>query len=189
MKRRAVIAIATIVGILIVDQATKLLVRTSMHLHETIDVLPWFKICYIENNGMALGMEIGSKLFLTIFRIVAIALIGYYLYGQVKAKTRTGYIVCLAMVVAGAAGNVIDCMFYGLIFDYAPFMMGRVVDMLYFPLIVGAWPSWVPILGGQEFIFFSPIFNIADACITVSVFLLIIFYRKEVGSIQLKVKK
>lgn len=173
-------------AILIADQAVKIGVKTTMHLHEVIDVLPWFKICFIENNGMALGMEIGSKLVLSLFRIVAIGLISYYLYTQVKAKARMGYIICLAMVVAGAAGNIIDCMFYGIIFDYAPFLMGRVVDMLYFPLVAWTWPSWLPLWGGQECIFFSPVFNIADASITVSVALLLLFYRKEIANIQIK---
>ena len=156
----------------------------------------------IENNGMAYGMQIGSKLALSLFRVAAIALLGYYIWQQVRRKVRTGYVVCLSMVLAGAAGNLIDCMFYGLCFDasgyfavsqyvgfgngYAPFLMGKVVDMFYFPLIVTTWPQWVPMVGGEEFIFFSPVFNFADACISVGVVLLILFYRKEISQISLK---
>lgn len=173
-----------------------------MTLHETISVTSWFKICFIENNGMAYGMELGSKLFLSIFRILAISVGVYYIYLQINKKARFGYVACLAMVIAGALGNVIDCMFYGLVFNasseyytsfvvpfgtgYAPFLMGKVVDMFYFPLIVTTWPEWVPVYGGSEFIFFSPIFNFADASISVGVALLLIFYRKELSSITLK---
>lgn len=195
-------AILLVIAILLIDQAIKIWVKTSLTLHESITILPWFKICFIENNGMAYGMEIGSKLVLSVFRMIAICAIGYYLYRQVVKKARTGYIVCLSMVIAGALGNVIDCMFYGLIFNassdyytsyfvpfgtgYAPFLMGKVVDMFYFPLIVTTWPDWMPIWGGDEFIFFSPIFNFADASISVGVVLLLLFYRKELGQISLK---
>lgn len=195
-------AVIMIIAILLIDQIIKVWVKTNMMLHECITVTSWFKICFIENNGMAYGMEIGSKLVLSIFRIIAIGVIGYYLYLQVKQKARTGYIVCLAMVIAGAFGNVIDSMFYGLIFNassefytaylvpfgtgYAPFLMGKVVDMFYFPIIVTTWPDWIPFCGGKDFIFFSPIFNFADACITVGVILLLIFYRKEISSISFK---
>ena len=110
-------AIFIIIAILLVDQVLKIWVKTHMTLHETITITNWFKICFIENNGMAYGMEIGSKVALTLFRIIAIAFIGYYLYLQVRQQAKSGYIVCLAMVVAGAVGNVIDCMFYGLIFS------------------------------------------------------------------------
>lgn len=195
-------AILLVIAILLIDQTIKIWVKTNMTLHESITVLPWFKICFIENNGMAYGMEIGSKVVLSVFRIIAICVIGYYLYRQVVKKARTGYIICLSMVIAGALGNVIDCMFYGLVFNasseyytsyfvpfgtgYAPFLMGKVVDMFYFPLIVTIWPDWMPVWGGDDFIFFSPIFNFADACISVGVVLLLLFYRKELGQISLK---
>lgn len=195
-------AVIIIIAILLIDQIIKVWVKTNMTLHECITIASWFRICFIENNGMAYGMELGSKLVLSVFRIIAIGAIGYYLYLQVKRKARTGYIICLAMVIAGAFGNVIDCMFYGLIFNasseyytsyivpfgtgYAPFLMGKVVDMFYFPLIVTTWPDWVPFCGGNDFVFFSPIFNFADACITVGVVLLLLFYRKEISSISFK---
>ena len=129
-------------------------------------------------------------------------LLGYFIWLQVRKKAKTGYIVCLVMILAGAAGNLIDCMFYGLVFNasspyytsffvpfgtgYAPFLMGKVVDMFYFPLIVTTWPQWVPMVGGEEFIFFSPVFNFADSCISVGVVLLLLFYRKEISQITLK---
>lgn len=195
-------AVIIVIAILLIDQILKIWVKTNMHLHECITITDWFKICFIENKGMAFGMEIGSKLVLSLFRIVAVSVIGYYIYLQVKQKARTGYIVCLAMVMAGAMGNIIDCMFYGLIFNassefytsyfvpfgegYAPFLMGKVVDMFYFPLIVSSWPDWMPMVGGEDFVFFSPIFNFADASISVGVVLLLLFYRKELSKLSLK---
>ena len=195
-------AVIIVIAILLVDQIIKVWVKTHMHLHECIAITDWFKICFIENKGMAFGMEIGSKLVLSVFRIFAVCVIGYYIYLQVKQKVRTGYIICLSMVLAGALGNIIDCMFYGLIFNasspfyvsyfvpfgdgYAPFLMGKVVDMFYFPLIVTTWPDWLPIVGGDDFVFFSPIFNFADASISVAVVLLLVFYRRELSSITLR---
>ena len=195
-------AIFIIIAILLVDQVLKIWVKTHMTLHETITITNWFKICFIENNGMAYGMEIGSKVALTLFRIIAIAFIGYYLYLQVRQQAKSGYIVCLAMVVAGAVGNVIDCMFYGLIFSassefytsffvpfgsgYSSFLTGKVVDMFYFPIIETTWPQWVPFAGGDDFVFFSPVFNFADSSISVGVILLILFCRKEISHISIK---
>ena len=160
-------AVIIVIAILLVDQIIKVWVKTHMHLHECIAITDWFKICFIENKGMAFGMEIGSKLVLSVFRIFAVCVIGYYIYLQVKQKVRTGYIICLSMVLAGALGNIIDCMFYGLIFNasspfyvsyfvpfgdgYAPFLMGKVVDMFYFPLIVTTWPDWIPFVGGDVY--------------------------------------
>lgn len=202
--RRGWTAVSIIAAILIIDQIIKIWVKTSMTLHEQIDILSWFKIVFIENNGMAYGMEIGSKLVLSLFRIIAIAVLGYYIYGQVKRQARWGYIICLSMVIAGAAGNLLDSMFYGLVFNassefytsywvpfgtgYAPFLMGKVVDMFYFPLIVTTWPDWMPFVGGNPYVFFSPIFNFADASISVGVVLLLIGYRKEIGELSLKKK-
>ncbi|MDE6354646.1 MAG: lipoprotein signal peptidase [Prevotella sp.] len=198
-------AILLVIAILLIDQVIKIWVKTNMTLHESVQITDWFKICFIENNGMAYGMEIGSKLLLSIFRIIMIGVLGYYLYLQVKKKARTGYIVCLSMVVAGAVGNMIDCMFYGLIFNassdfytsyfvpfgsgYAPFLMGKVVDMFYFPLIVTTWPQWMPFVGGEDFIFFSPIFNFADASISVGFVLLLLFFREELSTISLQGSK
>jgi signal peptidase II len=196
------LATLIIVAILLIDQAIKIWVKTSMTLHESIHVTDWFYITFIENMGMAFGMQLGSKIVLTLFRVVAISVLGYYIWQQVKSNARTGYIVCLSMVLAGAAGNLIDCMFYGMIFNesspyylsyfvdfgtgYAPFLMGKVVDMFYFPLIETEWPTWMPFVGGQHFVFFSPVFNFADASISVSVVLLLLFYREEISKITLK---
>ena len=190
-------AVIIVIAILLVDQIIKIWVKTHMHLHECIAITDWFKICFIENKGMAFGMEIGSKLVLSVFRIFAVCVIGYYIYLQVKQKVRTGYIICLSMVLAGALGNIIDCMFYGLIFNasspfyvsyfvpfgdgYAPFLMGKVVDMFYFPLIVTTWPDWIPFVGGDDFVFFSPIFNFADSCITCGIIVLMLFYSRYVN--------
>ena len=196
------LAVILVVLILVIDQFIKIWVKTNMTLHESIRIADWFYISFIENNGMAYGMQIGSKLALSLFRVAAIGLLAYYLWLQVHNKARTGYIVCLAMVLAGAVGNLIDCMFYGMMFNassphylsyfvpfgsgYAPFLMGRVVDMFYFPLIVTTWPDWVPYWGGDEFVFFSPVFNFADANISVGVVLLLLFYHKEISQISLK---
>ena len=196
------LATIVVVSAIMIDQLIKVWVKTNMTLHESIRIFDWFYISFIENNGMAYGMQIGSKLVLSLFRVAAISLLVYYLWLQVRKKARIGYIICLSMVLAGAIGNLIDCMFYGLVFNasseaytsyivpfgtgYAPFLMGKVVDMFYFPLIVTTWPEWVPFWGGDEFIFFSPVFNYADANISVGVVLLLLFYRKEISQISLK---
>lgn len=199
---RGRMAVLIVMAILLVDQAIKIWVKTNMTLHESIYITDWFQICFIENNGMAYGMELGSKVVLSLFRLILIGAIGYYTYLQVQKKARPGYIACLAMVIAGALGNIFDCMFYGLMFSassdfytsyivpfgtgYAPFLMGKVVDMFYFPLIVTTWPQWVPFVGGEQFVFFSPIFNFADASISVGFVLVMLFYRKELVQITLK---
>lgn len=188
--------------LLTIDQLIKVEVKTTMCLHESIRITDWFYISFIENNGMAYGMTFINKLVLSLFRLIAISLLGYYLYKQVVHHARYIYVVCLSLVLAGAVGNLIDCMFYGLIFNasspyyvsyivpfgqgYAPFLMGKVVDMFYFPLIVTTWPSWIPYWGGQEFVFFSPVFNFADACISVGFVLLLLFCRTELSQITLK---
>jgi signal peptidase II len=202
IAKRGWLAAFIVVAILVTDQVIKIWVKTHMTLHEQIEILSWFKIVFIENNGMAYGMEIGSKLVLSLFRVVAVSVLGYYIAQQVRKQARYGYIICLSMVMAGAAGNIFDSMFYGLIFNassefytsyfvpfgtgYAPFLMGKVVDMFYFPLIVTTWPDWVPVYGGQPYVFFSPIFNFADASISVSVVLVLLFYRKEISEITIK---
>ena len=195
------LATLIVIAILLIDQAIKIWVKTSMSLHESIHITDWFYITFIENMGMAFGMQLGSKIVLSLFRVVAISALTYYIWLEVKRKSRTGYIVCLAMVLAGAIGNLIDCLFYGLIFNesspfyvsyfvpfgtgYAPFLMGKVVDMFYFPLIETEWPMWMPFVGGEHFVFFSPVFNFADASISVSVVLLLLFYRQEISRISL----
>lgn len=196
------LAVGIVIAILIIDQLIKIWVKTNMHMHESIHITDWFYITFIENMGMAFGMQIGSKILLSLFRMVAIAVLSYYIWQQIRKNVRMGYLVCLAMILAGAAGNLIDCMFYGLCFTsssefytsylvpfgsgYAPFLMGKVVDMFYFPLIETDWPQWMPFVGGDHFVFFSPVFNFADASISVGVVLLLLFYRKEISEISLK---
>jgi signal peptidase II len=182
--------------VLFVDQASKIYVKLNFSLGEHVDVLSWFKIYFIENNGMAFGMEIIGKLFLTLFRIIAVIALAYYIRMLVKKQVRNGYILAVALVLAGAAGNIIDSLFYGLIFDasnylgpvasifpsgggYAGLFYGKVVDMLYFPIIKNA--------EGQT-IFFSPIFNVADSAISVAVGTILIFFRKELNE-SLETKK
>ena len=181
-----------VIAILAIDQIIKIEVKTSMCLGESIRLTDWFYINFIENKGMAYGMSFMPKILLSVLRLVAISVIGWYIYLVVREKGRTLYIALLAMIVAGAAGNVIDCMFYGLIFNasspfyvsyfvpfgtgYADFLMGKVVDMFYFPLIVTTWPQWVPFYGGEEFIFFSPVFNFG-------VVLMLLFCRKDMEGI------
>ena len=202
--RRGCLAVLIVLAVLVVDQIVKIWVKTHMTLHEQIEVLSWFKILFIENNGMAYGMELGPKVVLSVFRIVAVCILGWYIVRQVRQRARWGYIACLALIMAGAAGNIVDSMFYGLIFNasseyyvsyfvpfgtgYASFLTGKVVDMLYFPLIVTSWPEWVPVVGGNPFVFFSPVFNIADSSISVGVVALLLFYRREIGELSLKKK-
>ncbi len=194
------IALLLVVLILVVDQLIKLSVKTNMRLGDMIRVTQWFYIDFVENNGMAYGMTFVNKLFLSLFRIVAVGFIGWYLYKVLHRQHRLGYVLCLSMILAGAAGNIFDSMFYGIFFTestpydvaqivgpgqgYAPFLEGKVVDMFYFPLIVTHWPQWVPVWGGEQFIFFSPVFNFADANISVGVILLLLFFRKDLENVK-----
>ena len=203
-KLQLLIAVAITLLILVIDQVIKIEVKTSMTLHESIRITDWFYILFIENNGMAWGMSIMPKVALSLFRFAAIFVIGYYIVRRILAGARTLYIILLSMVLAGAAGNLIDCLFYGLIFSgastnyvsyfvpfgtgYAPLLEGKVVDMFYFPLIVSKYPEWFPMWGGEPFIFFSPVFNFADASISVSVVALLIFCRKELQEITFSSK-
>jgi signal peptidase II len=167
--------------IIIADQVIKIWVRQHMYLGEEIHFLgSRGMLHYTENNGMAFGMEFGGelgKLALTLFRIGAVVAIGYGLIYLIKNKYHRGLILNVAMIFAGALGNIIDSTFYGVIYHYAPIFHGRVVDMFYFPLISGNFPSWVPVWGGQDFIFFRPVFNLADAAISVGVILILIYQK------------
>ena len=200
-KQKGIVVFVIVALLLAIDQIIKIEVKTNMRLHESIQITNWFYITFIENNGMAYGMTLINKLVLSIFRICAIGVLIFYLYKQIVNNARMTYVILLALVTAGALGNLIDCMFYGLIFNasspfytsyfvnfgdgYAPFLMGKVVDMFYFPLIVTTWPEWMPVLGGDEFIFFSPVFNFADSCISVGMVLLLIFCRNELSTLSL----
>ena len=193
MKRSLLIIFA----VLLLDQVFKIWIKTHMYLGQEFHVFGnWFLIHFTENNGMAFGLEFGGKfgkLLLSIFRIALVFGIGWYLFRLVKTKAHPGLIACFSLIFAGAIGNIIDSVFYGLIFSegnaglsqlfshdggYAKLFHGRVVDMLYFPLFEGHFPSWFPIWGGQDFLFFREVFNIADSSITIGVTLLLIFQRK-----------
>lgn len=196
-KRKGLVAVGVILLVLVIDQVSKIWIKTSMELYDMIHITDWFKIYFVENNGMAFGIEAGGKLFLSLFRIVAVGFIIYYLIRLIKENYSTGFIACIALILAGASGNIIDSIFYGAIFDasypghissfvpfgqgYASVLHGKVVDMLYFPLIEGTYPDWIPFLGGQEFLFFRFIFNIADSAISVGVVLLLLFYRNTLS--------
>lgn len=195
--KKGIIAIAVIFLVLLVDQISKIWVKSNMALYDMIEVTSWFKIYFVENNGMAFGIEAIGKLFLSVFRIIAVAAIIVYLTRLVKQNYKSGFIICIALILAGASGNIIDSVFYGAFFEasyqghiasavpygegYASLLHGKVVDMLYFPLIEGTFPKWVPFVGGNDFLFFRFIFNIADSAITAGVALLIIFYRKTLS--------
>lgn len=175
--------------VLIIDQTVKIYIKLHFSLYEQVSVFGWFKIFFVENNGMAFGMEIIGKLFLTLFRIAAVVALSFYIRNLIRKNIRPGYILTVSLVLAGAAGNIIDSVFYGVIFSasnamapaatlfpagggYAPLFYGKVVDMLYFPLIKNA---------AGETLFFSPVFNVADSAITVAIALIILFYRKELN--------
>lgn len=182
--------------LVVIDQIIKILVKTNMQIGEHFNVIGnWFQIFFIENEGMAFGMKFGGmagKFCLSLFRIILFGLLFWWISSLSRKSVTpdggkallpdgktpvvpTGVLVGLTLIAAGAMGNLIDCLFYGLIFDYAPFMFGRVVDMLYFPLIDTVWPTWMPFVGGERFLFFAPIFNFADSCVSVGAIYLLIF--------------
>lgn len=187
---------ALIFIILLIDQLIKVWVKTNMYLGEEFTLFGnWGKIHFTENKGMAFGLNFGDgtgKLLLSLFRIVAVSIIGYYLYTLIRDKAHKGLIYSIALVLSGAIGNIIDSIFYGVLFSdsinriaeflpasggYADFFHGKVVDMFYFPIIQGYAPDWVPYLGGEYYIFFRPVFNFADAAITIGVFAIIVFQK------------
>lgn len=182
-------SILLILVILLVDQAVKFYVKLNFMLGESVDVFGWFQILFVENNGMAFGMEIFGKLFLTLFRIVAVSALGYVIYKLIKQNAKAGFILSISLLLAGAAGNIFDSVFYGLLFSdsmhhvatflpveggYSSVFYGKVVDMLYFPIIKDS---------AGETLFFSPVFNIADASISVAVGIILLFYRKDLNEL------
>ena len=189
-----------VIAVLVIDQIIKIWVKTHMYWHESIKITDWFYIYFTENNGMAFGMEIFNKFFLTGFRIIAAIAIAWLLIQYVKKNYKTGFLVCVSLILAGAIGNIIDCVFYGEIFSesthsqiatfvpfgegYSELFYGKVVDMFYFPIIETNWPEWMPFVGGEHFIFFSPIFNFADAAISCGIIALILFYGKYLSNIM-----
>lgn len=202
-QHKGLLALGVILLVIILDQALKIWIKTHFYLGEEYVITSWFRLYFIENNGMAFGMELGSKLFLSVFRIfLAIGLIWYLWKLRTNTTVKTGYVVCVALITAGAIGNIIDCMLYGLIFNnpippqvatlfppeggYATLFHGRVVDMLYFPLFSFTWPQWMPWVGGEHFLFFQPVFNLADAAISVGIILVLLFYTRFLAEPTLK---
>ncbi|MCL2596750.1 MAG: lipoprotein signal peptidase [Paludibacter sp.] len=183
--------------ILLIDQIVKIYIKTHFYIGQSVPIFSWFKISFVENPGMAFGLKLGGgeigKIILTLFRIVAVAILAIFIRNLIKSGARSGFILTIALVLVGAAGNIIDSMFYGVLFNqstesqiaqflppsggYAPFLQGYVVDMLYFPIF--HFPAWVPIFGGA--LFFSPVFNIADSVITIAIFLIIFFFLKDLN--------
>ncbi|MCY1634481.1 lipoprotein signal peptidase [Marinifilum sp. D737] len=189
-------SVAFIVVLLILDQALKIWIKTNMMLGESYHIFgDWFQIYFIENNGMAFGMELEGewgKMLLSLFRIIAVCGIGWYLLDICKKKAPLGLIIAISLIFAGAMGNIIDSAFYGMIFNdsyyqvaqflpegggYSSFLHGKVVDMLYFPLVEGNFPDWFPVWKGEHFVFFRPVFNIADSYITIGVAFILLFQR------------
>ncbi len=194
--------------ILILDQLSKIYIKTHFVLGESVDVMSWFKILFIENEGAAWGAKLSDilpisesagKLFLTIFRLLAIGGIGYWLFDVIRKKTSRILIIAVSLIFAGALGNIIDSIFYGVLFEdshnqvaalfsgesYGSLFYGKVVDMLYFPMVDTTWPEWVPYFGGNNFRFFEPVFNIADTSISTGVGMLLVFNKKAFGDKEL----
>ncbi len=195
------LSILIILAIILADQVLKIWIKTHMMIGEEHHIAGnWFIIHFTENNGMAFGLEFFGKIgkyMLSVFRIVAVCFIGYYISKLIKKEVQIGFIIAVTLIFAGALGNIIDSVFYGLFFDhsyyqvaqflpetggYAGFLQGRVVDMFYFPIIRGHWPTWSPINPSEPFIFFRPVFNIADSAISVGMFIVILFHRKTLQS-------
>lgn len=187
-KTGKLLILATV--LVVVDQVIKICVKTGMSLYEHFSVIgDWFQIFFIENEGMAFGMSFGGavgKFLLSLFRICLCTALVWWIHSLCKRNdcavlngekqpVPNGVLIGLTLITAGAFGNIIDCLFYGIVWGYAPFMFGKVVDMFYFPIINTVWPSWVPFVGGEEFTFFDPVFNFADSCVTVGAIYLLLF--------------
>lgn len=184
--------------IILLDQVSKFWIKLNFAIGDEIVIFDWFRIHFLENEGMAFGMQLGGswgKPLLTLFRLVAASFLCYYIVYLIKKKESKFLIISMSLIMAGAVGNIIDSLFYGLIFSesyfhvaqfmpeaggYAPFLYGKVVDLFYFPIIDTTWPSWVPVLGGESFQFFRPVFNVADSAISVGVVLFLIVQRKQI---------
>ena len=173
-KKRLWAVISIVFSAVVLDQVIKLLVVRNFELGQSHEITSWFWLCYVENNGMAFGIEWFSKLALTLFRVVMVGLLSWYMHGLLcKPETPDGYIACIAFIIAGAIGNIIDCVCYGKLFGYADWFYGRVVDMFYFPLIRNS---------AGEVLFFRPVFNFADSCITCAVIVILLFYLKQLNT-------
>ncbi|MBR0296005.1 MAG: signal peptidase II [Paludibacteraceae bacterium] len=178
--KQGILVAGIVVLALFLDQWLKLWIATHFSLGESVRITSWFWLCFVENDGMAFGIEWFSKFVLTLFRIVAVGVLCWYMWRLIHInKARTSYLATIALVTAGAMGNIIDCVFYGKLFGYAGWFYGKVVDMLYFPLITNS---------AGECIFFRPVFNLADSCITVAVILILIFFRKDLDTSLKKVE-
>lgn len=182
--------------VIIIDQTTKMLVHHNMYLHQEINVIgDWFRLHYLLNPGMAFGFKWNTefgKLALTVFRIVAMIAIGFYLWKMSKRRVHPGFLWCMGLILGGAVGNVIDSTFYGVLLNNqlpgspTPWFHGQVIDMLFFPLFEFVWPDWVPFVGGDYFLFFSPVFNIADSAIFVGVMIILMMQKKFFGDRRTK---
>lgn len=192
-NKRLTLAWAIIALIIIVDQAVKIWIKTHFHLYEDYEVTSWFHILFVENKGMAFGLDILNKYLLTFLRLGLFVFLVWYIRQLChRARTPLGYLISVALIAAGAMGNIIDCVFYGEIFSapnppavasfvpwgegYGTLFQGRVVDMFFFPLVSWTWPEWMPFIGGNAFTFFDPVFNVADAAISVGMLSIVFFY-------------
>ena len=198
-KNKHILSIILFMTVLVIDQIIKVNVKTGMHLGERIEITSWFSLLFVENNGMAFGMlgdklfGVEVKLFLTLFRVVAVCLIGWFIYSEIKRRRPTGYIVCLTLIAAGAYGLIFNnppfpqvAEFQPWGYGYGEFLYGKVVDMFYFPLIEWDMPTWMPIYSGQHCVFFSPIFNFADAAISCGIVALLLFYHELISQYQIR---